>query len=948
MNKLYAGLLLLACIAVSFTATSSNPNIERSSSQIKKDSYNPGMLVMKVKSKYRSACSFDKIQNSNIENAFLKIAAFDLKKKFPRASKPETKTNRYGKPLVDLTLVYELHFSPVVRMEEALKLVMASGAVEYVEPLYYQYMNFTPNDPNVSQQYHIGKINAYNAWDHWTGDTNTVIGIVDSGTDWDHPDLAANIKYNYADPIDGLDNDNDGFIDNYRGWDVSENNNDPMCESSSHGSHVSGCADAVTNNSMGVAGPAYNCKFLPVKSTHDASASTIDNGYDGIVYAADHGCQIINCSWGRTGNESVFEKDVVDYAMNNKDALVVAASGNDGTDETHYPSSYSNVTSVSSTTQLDGKSSFSNYNESVDVCAPGSNILATIIDDSYARLDGTSMASPIAAGCAAMIKSKFPSLNAYQVGEQLRTTCDYIYSVSGNTPYVGKLGKGRVNLFKAVTDSISPGVIMQSHTETDGNNNVFLPGDTLSIQCVFENLLRPTTNLVCSLATTSAFVQILQNNFNAGVLNTFDTISNFSTPYRVLIKPSPLNMEATFRVYLTDGVWQDIFVFTIVINVDYINVNINQVATSITSKGMIGYNLTQQQQGLGFKYQGGPTILYDMGLMVGAAGMQVSDNVRNETSNDEDFLPYVNVTSLEPGLISDFDVNGIFKDIGSTSTAPLNINVNHHAYAWVAAPDDKYVMVQYYIRNDGTSPLNGVYAGIFSDWDVPLYSNNKCSTDIPRRMGYVWSTDAAGLYGGVKLLSHGAGFVHNAIDNVAASGGVDIVTGGFSGAEKYTAMSTSRNDAGTATATGNDVLSCVSSGPFNIAVGDSIEVTFALIAGENLNDIQTSADAAQYKYDIIFTGIEPIGKANANQLLQSFPNPASKETRIEFSIDKSNYTSLCIYNMLGEKVKTIVDEKLSTGRYSVSVDVSTLPSGNYMYKIISGNFTKTLPLTVVR
>jgi len=949
MNKLYTGLMLLVFVAISNMATASNSiSDNKSTSLYNGAACNPGVLVLKVKAKYRSLCLQDKIQIPQLENAISKISGYGLNKKFPKASVPEAKTNKYGKKLVDLTLIYQVHFSPVVKIEEAINLLQSSGAVEFVEPLYIQYMNFTPNDPSVNQQYQIAKINAYNAWDSWTGDTNIVIGIVDSGTDWDHPDLAGNIKYNYADPIDGIDNDNDGFTDNFRGWDVSDNDNNPMCGSSSHGSHVSGCADAVTNNATGVSGPAFNCKFLPVKSSFNSSTSSIDNGYDGIVYAADHGCHVINCSWGRPGGPSSFEQTIVDYATDNKDALVVAASGNDGLDETHYPSSYDKVISVSSTSATDSKSSFSNYNSTVDVSAPGSNILATIIDDSYARLDGTSMSSPIAAGCAAMIKAKFPSFNAYQVGEQLRSTCDYIYSVSGNSAYIGKLGKGRVNLFKAVTDSISPGVIVAKYQTVDNNDNVFIPGDTLSVQCLFENLLRPTTNLVCSLSTTSAYVQILQNTFNAGVMSTFDTLSNYVTPYRILIKPTaPLNTEATFRVYLTDGAWTDIFVFTIVVNVDYINVAINQVATSISSKGLLGYNQTGQTQGLGFTYQNGETILYDMGLMIGASGTQVSDMVRSDAGNDADFAPYINVTSLEPGLISDFDVNGVFKDNGLTSLAPMNLVINHHAYAWVAAPDDKYVMVQYMIKNNGGSTLTNLYAGIFSDWDIPAYANNKCSTDLTRRMGYVWSTDVAGLYGGVKLLSRTGGFIHNAVDNTAGNGGLDIVTGGFSNAEKYLAMSTSRSDAGTATTTGNDVLSSVASGPFNLAAGDSVEVTFALIAGESLADIQLSAEAAQYKYDNIFLGFTPIENASANNLYQSFPNPANREIRIDFSIDKSNYTSLCIYNLLGEKVKTIVDEKISSGRYSIPVDVSNLPSGNYLYQIISGGFTKTLPLNVV-
>ena len=949
MKKFFTSLTLLIFIGINnFTASGSNAAIENSSQTLfKGNTCKSGLLVIRVKAEYRSSCTLNNIDEPRLKDALTRISASGISKKYPRSSVPSESVNKFRQKLVDLSLIYQIQFSPVIKIEEAIQLIKSSGVVEYAEPLYIRQLDFTPNDPSASAQYQLAKISAYTAWDVWTGDTNVVIGIVDSGTDWDHPDLQANIKYNYADTIDGLDNDSDGFIDNFRGWDVSENDNDPMVVSEPHGSHVSGCADAVTNNSIGVAAPAYNCKFLPVKSSLDASTGSIDNGYDGIVYAADHGVSVINCSWGG-GGFSQFEQDIINYATYNKNVLVVAAAGNDGQDIIHYPSSYENVISVAATTETDSKASFSNYNSSVDVCAPGQNILSTLFDNTYASWDGTSMASPIAAGCAAMIKSRFPSLNALQVGEQLRVTCDNIYGVSGNGAYLGKLGTGRVNLFKAVTDSLSPGVIDLKNDITDGNDNVFIAGDTLTIVSHFENLLRATSNLTCSLTSTNPYVQILQGNFIAGVLNTLDTISNFSASYRVVLLPSaPVNTEVEFRVTLTDGTWNDIFGFTVIINVDYINIAINNVASSISSKSMIGYNQTGQLQGLGFTYKNSPTILYDMGFMVGVQNRQVSDNVRGVgTSYDSDFAPYIKVSSLIPGTISDFDVNGVFKDNGSTSSAPLDLIVTQHAYAWVSAPDDNYIMVQYNIKNNSINTLNNLYAGIFADWDIPLYSDNKCSTDNLRRLGYVWSTDSAGLYAGVKLLSHTAGFNHYAFDNTAANGGIDL-TNGFSNAEKYTGLSTSRLNAGIATTTGNDVLSAVSTGSFNVAPGDSVEVAFALIAGKDLASIQASADAAQAKYDSIFVGILPIGNAIANGLYQSFPNPADREFRINLSLKESNFSELSIYNLLGEKVKTVFDEKITAGSYSVLVDVSKLPSGNYFYRLNSGNYTRTLPLSII-
>src|SRR5205085_2084166 len=157
-----------------------------------------------------------------------------------------------------------------------------------------------------------------------------------------------------------------------------------------------------------------------------------------------------------------------------------------------------------------------------------------------------------------------------------------------------------------------------------------------------------------------------------------------------------------------------------------------------------------------------------------------------------------------------------------------------------------------------------------------------------------------GLWGGIKVLSYTGGFNHYAIDN-DGSGGINM-TDGFSNIEKYTALSTFRSAAGTLTPTGNDVLSAVSTGSFNLAPNDSVEVAFALIAGDDLASLQASADAAQWKYDSTFVGIISIGKATSNELTQSYPNPANKEVRINISLKENNFSELSIFNLMGEKV----------------------------------------------
>jgi len=905
-----------------------------------------GKLVIKVKPEFRNSCTQIRIQDQRIIDALNAIESTELMKKFPRAERADNALAKHANAAVDLSLIYQLKFSSSISMKKAISTMLASGMLEYAEPLFIHHQNFNPNDPSVGSQYYLTSISAYAAWDVTKGDTNVVIGIVDSGTDWDHPDLEANIKYNYADPIDGIDNDSDGFIDNFRGWDVSDNDNNPMNGNSNHGSHVSGCAAAVTDNGVGVAGPAFNCKFLPVKSSLNSSSTSIDDGYDGIIYAAEHGADIINCSWGRGGTPSQFEQDIINHVTLDLDRLVVAAAGNDGTETSHYPSSYKYVTSVAWTGISDTKNSGSNFGYDIDVCAPGTNIFSTVIDNSYTSLSGTSMASPIAAGCAAMIKSKFPTMNALQIGEQLRVTCDNIYSV--NTGYLYKLGKGRVNMFKAVTDSVLPGVVVDQLQTRDRNDQVFVAGDTLDLVALLNNLLRPTANLTCTLSTTSSTVSILSGIYNIGVLNTLDTASNFAAPFVLRVDPlAPLNSIVDLRVTVRDGAWSDVYGFRITVNVDYINIAINDIGTSITSKGVIGYNDELRSQGLGFTYMSSNTLLYEMGLMIGAAGTQVSDNVRKTGgAADTDLSSDTAVSGQEPGILSDFDARGTFTDYNSPS--PLSLFVTHRAFAWTSAADRKYVMVDYLIKNTGSSQLNSLYAGLCADWDIDSFANNKASVDNARRMGYVWSTDGGGLYAGMKLLSHTAGFTHYAIDNETGGSGLNLSDGTFSDTEKYEALSTSRSDAGAIRTTGNDVIDVVSSGPFSLAPGSSASVAFALIGGENLTMLQESADAAQFKYDSLFVGIESISLATGYSLEQNYPNPVNGISRIQFTIKENAQTSLTLYDAQGKKVKILVDEKLNGGTYSAVFDLNGLPAGVYHYSLISGNFRKTLSLTVVR
>jgi subtilisin family serine protease len=338
--------------------------------------------------------------------------------------------------------------------------------LDWAEPDYVMEADFTPNDPNLSAQWFLTKISAYQGWDLSQGDTNVVIGMVDSGSDLDHPDLAANIKFNWLEnPTNNVDDDANGYVDDWRGWDFAgadyqnlSQDNDPNIYGSNcdHGSHTSGCASEVTNNGIGGAGVGFKTKLLICKHGADndytgGGVSYMYNTNSGITYAYQNNAKVINCSFG-SSTYSGYTQTVVNTAWANG-SITVASAGNAGTNTPRYPASYDNVVSVASTGSGDVKSWFSNYHTTVDICAPGESIYSTLWNNTYTYYDGTSMSAPIVSGTVALIKAKFPSYTPQQVVDKLKAGVDDIYNL--NPGYIGMLGTGRVNVYKCLTGGMT-------------------------------------------------------------------------------------------------------------------------------------------------------------------------------------------------------------------------------------------------------------------------------------------------------------------------------------------------------------------------------------------------------------------------------------------------------------------------------------------------------------
>lgn len=947
---------VLFCSSGMFAQTKS-PVVSSSNSRfhfpehIEASDYMDKTVIVKLKPAYAASASASNIALPAFNQLYAQLGGSNLHLKFPHSPAPEKPFNERGEKLTDLSKIYEFSYTSDVALPKVLDLFLRSGLFEYAEPHYLPHECYTPNDPSLGAQYAITKIQAEAAWGVNTttarGDTNVVIGITDTGVELTHNDLKNNIKHNYADLPGGGDADSDGYVDNYSGWDLGENDNDPTWAGSAHGVHVSGIAAASTDNSTGIAGVGFHCKFLPVKIA-DASG-TLTMAYEGITYAADHGCSIINCSWGGIGGGQLGQ-DVVNYATFNKNALVVAAAGNDGLNEDFFPASFQYVVSVANTNNSDVAATSTNYGFNIDVCAPGENIYSTFPTNTYTNLSGTSMASPCAAGAAAIIKSFFPSYTALQVGEQLKVTCDNIYGVN-SVLYLNKLGYGRVNLYNALTQTGSPSVLTNTMDITDNNDNAFMANDTLNFRGLYTNYLANASNVTATLSSASPYISVVDGTTTLGSMPTLGTANNTTDPFKVRILPTaPVNSVIVFKLIFADAAtsYSHTEYLSVTVNVDYVNVAINDVATTISSNGKIGYRADGQNGGLGFTYMGGGTILYEAGLMVGTNSARVSDVVRGTgTASDADFAAIVRAHAVVPPAVSEFDVDGSFKD--NVAAAPLPITVHHQAFAWTTAGNRKYVIVQYTISNTGTSALANMYAGIFADWDIDAttFGSNRASFDAANRMGYAYYTGASSTYAGIKLLSNAAPVVHYAIDNISGGGGgVDLYTSGFDGTEKYTTLSTNRTDAGVA-GTGNDIADVVSTGPLSVAAGDSVRVAFALIAGDDLTDIQTSAVNAQTMYDNISSVSTGIAETNVNNSnLALFPNPANDGTRLFVNSNGVAVASIRVMSLLGETVVPVYTGELKNGLSQFDVSTAGLIAGIYLVQVVSAEGTYVKKLVV--
>jgi subtilisin family serine protease len=388
--------------------------------------------------------------------------------------------------------VRHIKLAPGQTVEKAVQYLTSLKSVIYAEPVYYYKSTAQPNDPLFVNQWGMNNagqssgtagadIRAIEAWDVAQGADEIIVGIVDTGIDYSHEDLSVNFYTNpgedaWTDPNNPatgnhIDDDGNGMIDDWKGWNFFGATNN-AADDNMHGTHCAGIIGAVGNNSKGIAGINWRIRLLSLKFLNNEGTGSSVDAINAIIYGTDQGARILNNSWGGSGFSNALQ-DAISYA-NDHGVLFVAAAGNDGvnTDSApEYPACYElpNIISVAASDRNDQRALWgdtsgggddcgfvcsrviaavpgSNYGlQSVDLAAPGKDILSCTPGNQYEILSGTSMATPFVSGAVGLVWAKHPSLTAIQVKEKILSTVDKLAAFKGIV-----VSEGRLNLAAAL------------------------------------------------------------------------------------------------------------------------------------------------------------------------------------------------------------------------------------------------------------------------------------------------------------------------------------------------------------------------------------------------------------------------------------------------------------------------------------------------------------------
>jgi serine protease len=817
------------------------------------------------------------------------------------------------------------------------------AGVEIAEAQPKRFLTDVPNDPSLSLQTHLNRIRAFEAWDvvrQNTSDTNRIIiGIVDSGVDYLHEDLAAVIYTNPRESgmdangrdrrTNGIDDDQNGKVDDWRGWDFVgadgyTEDNDPRATFNDHGTHVAGIVGAVVNNRVGVAGTvglSSRVRLLPVKCARDMVDSRfVINGAKGVLYAASQGAQIVNCSWGSSVERSFAEQELLSAARK-LGTFIVFSAGNDGDDVPNYPAAYPNTFSVAWLNENDTRAGGGSYYPSVDLAAQGSSVYATFPENQYGFKSGSSMAAPQVTAAAALVKMRFPSMTPDQIAQQLKASADNIDTL--NQSVAGLLGAGRLNMLRAVQSQDIQSVSVQDYTIADENNNGILEtGERISITLHLRAGQR---------AVEGAFAEMRSS---------IDSTSRFLPFWDELRKPLPAlsanelrRSAVSFTFKLTQTLPQDFripltFTFRsttsaiigrdgmdLVANLSYRTMSANNVIATITSNGGLGYGASQTEgDGVTFKLLPTESLLYSGGLMIASAADSVSNALRGLYifGRDRSFVPTSLIRFTAPPDSSVLLAKAAFADRGGANDA--GVSVEQQTFQYRSVRQQNMLIQSWKITNTSQRNFTGLYAGMFLDWDIGRALNNETYWNDTLKVAIARNTDITAKLPivAVQLLTpQKVNFMPMVIgDTVQGAISLD----GFPRSDKYKSLSSgiiTRRKIG-------DVSHVLGAGPITLSSNASTTVNIAIILASSMEELRSIL----------------LDTTTNRPPLRAYPNPSPETVFLDYDLPSEQAVSVDVVNTLGQVIaQPIVNQLRQKGRNQEEINLSHLAGGVYFVRL---------------
>jgi PKD repeat protein len=906
----------------------------------------PDVGELNVQTTARAVAHIGELEFDKISDRF---AVSSIEKQFPGSERKSAELTRYHKVTIEAGT-----------LEDALEAYRNHPMVERVEPIGIHAMYATPSDFYYSYQWHLNQtsdhdIDAPEAWDIEAGSTAIILAILDSGTRYYHPDLGGvnaspsnpgasrgNMWINTAE-LNGsasVDDDGNGYVDDWIGYDFiqsttscwsgedcSTKDNDPR-DFNGHGTHTSGIFGMLTNNGYGMCGVAggwgsgsqteygNGVKIMPLRMGYsynylgqEYGVVLMDAAAEAFYYAADNGAKIASCSWGSSNTGGI--GTAATYFLNSGGIIFVAA-GNDGAEVSpDYLNGRGDCISVAATDENDNGASFTTYGTWVDICAPGNNIYSTYHDHTdpntnyWAAMGGTSMATPMAAGVGALIWSQNPSWTAAQVKSQLYSSADNIDAYL-SSKYIGKMGAGRINAYNAVNTTPTPPVANFSGSPTSG--------------------IVPLTVNFTDLSTGS----ITSWNWTFGDGGT-STAQNPSHQY---------TSTGTFTVSLTvtgpggsDGETKN----------NYITVNpcvaptANFVGSPTSGYTPLTVNFTDQSSGSptswswNFGDGGTSTSQNPSHVYTSAGNYTVTLTVTNPCgSNQLVKTNYITVTT-PPQQCDDFNDGNISNWVNKLGT-------------WIATGG--YMKGNSNTTDARTTSPFGTFGATSINCDIRM---NTGRTNRIARIIFAYQNasnyrfaqfdDKANqvrIYGRVNgknsqkasaSVSMSSGVWYSVTVNIASGGTVTVTSGGT------TLLSYNF---------GNVITGLVgvgfdrSNSDFdNFCVGVSGLSGFASLDVENMKLLADEVTPSSFS------------------LSQNYPNPFNPVTHLSLDLVNKTHVTFVIYNVAGQKVRTLVDEVMPAGSHTLIWDGTNengqaLSSGVYLYRVTAGDESVTKKMTLLK